>query len=545
MLKNLKFLFALALLAAWGNPSTIFAQEAITLSISPTLYDMSAEPGQEWRSALKVVNVNPFDLTVYAEVVNFTPRGEGGDGRFIPIDQSDTDGVTIAEWFTISNEPIVIPREQTIEIPFTVKVPADASPGGHFAAILIGTKPIAREDGQARLQTAQMVTSLFFARVAGDVIETGSIREFTTTKSLLGTPEVTFSLRFENKGNVHLKPQGEIRIFNMWGEERGIIPINQYSNFGNVLPESIRKFIFTWKGEWSVSDIGRYTAVATLGYGAKEKQFTTSETVFWVLPIKLILGILIGLGLFFGLLTWLVRLYVRHMLVLAGVSIEEYDSVATRAHATQSSRKVSTKPTKPAIHAPLEAGILDLTKRLRVPETFWGRLHEFGQFVIQYKLFFLGVTLLMLFIAVVTWYIKSANTEHRAYEVIYMQNENTPTETVSSEDIIYNQMRANTTADAATSSTNGVTVAIVNRSGEPGAGARARLIFENLGYEVNSLTADFSDIQERTVIVSSEGAYTEALAMSQVLKNAPVSLSNDANQTSEIVVFVGSDMSPE
>jgi LytR cell envelope-related transcriptional attenuator len=544
MPKISKYISILALLLLSGSSSHALAQEAITLSISPTLYDMSAEPGQEWRSTLKVVNVNPFDLTVYAEVVNFTPRGEGGDGRFLPIDPSDADGVPIAEWFTISHEPINIPREQTIEIPFSVKVPGDASPGGHFAAILVGTKPVEREDGQARLQTAQMVTSLFFARVAGDVIEDGSIREFTTTKSLLSTPEVTFSLRFENKGNVHLKPQGEIRIFNMWGEERGTVPINQYTNFGNVLPESIRKFIFTWKGEWSVSDIGRYTAVATLGYGAEEKQFSSSETIFWVLPIKLLLSILLGLVLFFGTLTWLVRLYVRHMLTLAGVSIEDYGTVAERAH-VRVERKKMDKKVKPAIHAPLEAGILDLTKRLRVSETFFGRMEQFFKFVIQYKLFFLGVILLLGFIGLVTWYVMSANTEHRAFEVTYMQNENTPTKTVSSEDIIYNQLRANSVPSTEAPTTTKTTVKIINRSGEPGAGARTRLTLENLGYEISSLTADFSEIQARTVIVTQEETYTEALSLSKSLNNAPVSLTEEDAPESEIMVFVGSDMSPE
>ena len=74
------------------------------------------------------------------------------------------------------------------------------------------------------------------------------------------------------------------------GQERGIIPINQASQFGNVLPESIRKFTFTWKGEWSVSDIGRYTAMATLAYGSEERQFASAKTYFWVIPVKLLLG---------------------------------------------------------------------------------------------------------------------------------------------------------------------------------------------------------------------------------------------------------------
>ena len=175
---------------------------------------------------------------------------------------------------------------------------------------ILRTKPPQNQTGQTRLQTSQMVTSLFFAKIAGDISESGSIREFATVKTLSGEPEATFSLRFENRGNVHLQPQGDIRIYNMWGQERGVIPINQQSQFGNVLPDSVRKYVFTWKGEWSPADIGRYRASVALAYGTEARQFASAETYFWVLPVMLILGVVLGLIIFFGLVTWFVKLYV-------------------------------------------------------------------------------------------------------------------------------------------------------------------------------------------------------------------------------------------
>ena len=540
MQRILKYTLLVAFLVSFWTPEFTHAQQpdAVTLSISPTLYDMSAEPGQEWRSSLKVVNVNPFDLTVYAEVVNFSPQGEGGDGRFSVIDPSIADGSSLAEWFTISSQPITIPREQTIEIPFSVKVPNDASPGGHFAAILVGTKPIQDDTGKARLQTAQMVTSLFFARVAGEVVELGGIREFTTTKSLLSSPEATFSLRFENKGNVHLQPRGEIRIYNMWGEERGIIPINQYTSFGNVLPDSIRKFLFTWKGEWSVSDVGRYTAVATLGYGTEEKKFSTSKTVFWVLPIKLLLIVGLVLAAFVGLFTWLVRIYIRHTLLMAGVSIEDYASVHKRAR----------REMRPSLHAPVQAGILDLTTRMQTTTSLASRLREIGQFAFQYRLFFFGFALLVTFVGTIGWYVKSANTTQRSYEITYMQNETTPTKSVSSEEVVYSQLTGGGETNTSLESDERdykASVLVVNRSGIVGAGAQMRIFLESNNYKILGLDADLADTQERTVIVTTNEFYTYALELSKLLKNAPVSLVADRETEASITIFVGSDTSLE
>jgi LytR cell envelope-related transcriptional attenuator len=535
MLTKIHNLLILALLLL-SCSSVALAQESVTLSISPTLYDMSAEPGQTWQSNLRIVNVNPFDLTVYVDVVNFAPKGEGGDGRFVPVLETESSGATLAEWITISREAITVPQEQTKEIPFVVQIPKDASPGGHFAAILVGTKPVQSEAGQARLQTAQTVTSLFFARVAGDVIESGSIREFTTERSYLNAPEATFALRFENKGNVHLQPQGEIKIFNMWGEERGIIPINQYSNFGNVLPTSIRKFTFTWKGEWSISDIGRYTAIATLGYGVDEKKFASSKTVFWVIPFKLLSGIIFTLLFFFVTLTYLVRLYVRHMLTMAGINIADQKNFQQK-QSTESDVQALTMSLK----APVHAGIHDLTKRLTAATNIFARIKTLSNFVIQYRLFFIGLGLVAIFVGIVAWYITNANTKHRAYEVLYVQNESTTS--VTSEEILYDQFKAqekNHIAEA-TSSISGE-ISVINRSGVPGAGAKAALKLEAAGYKISGLQAEFDSPIERSVILYSPENITRALVVSELFGNALVSVAEFTEGNQQLTLLVGSDV---
>lgn len=511
----------------------VSAQEALTLSISPSLFDMSVAPGQEWRSSLRIINVNKYELTVYIDVVNFLPRGEGGEGQFIPIDVSTAAGTTLAEWFNIEREAIVIPPEQTREVPLAVRVPTDASPGGHFAAILVGTKPPTPEVGQAKVQTSQMVTSLFFARVAGDIKEIGSIREFIATDSFLSSPEATFELRFENKGNVHLQPQGEITIKNMWGEVRGVIPINQSTQFGNVLPESIRKFTFSWKGEWSVSDIGRYTALATLAYGTEARQFSALDTTFWVIPFKLLFGILLGLAVFVGLVTWLVRLYVRHMLAMAGINL-------TDTRTAKQTKVPSTLLHKVALHHPVALGLNDLKQRWFIAATWLEKAKTSLRFIYHYKLFFIGVFLVVGFFLVVIWYITSANTTHRSFEVEYINPD--ASMKLTSEEIIYNQLKLERATKAVTVDENLPKVKIVNRSGVPGMGAETKLRLEEHGYQVLSLQADFTSPQARTVVVYGLDQEREALRLSARLDNAPVSTYAEADSDQAITVYVGDDI---
>src|SRR5690606_4502697 len=136
-----------------------------------------------------------------------------------------TEGTTLAEWIEITKDPVVLGPGQSAPVPFTVRVPENVSPGGHFAAIMVGTRP-PENSGEFQIKTSQIVTSLFFLRISGDVIENGMIREFRSTETFYSEPEVGFEVRFANKGNVHIQPQGEIKIKNMWGKERGTIPIN-------------------------------------------------------------------------------------------------------------------------------------------------------------------------------------------------------------------------------------------------------------------------------------------------------------------------------
>jgi hypothetical protein len=543
MSKYLSLLFILFLTPV----TTLFAQSSVSLSVSPTLFEMSASPGQDWKSNVRVINTNDFDMVVYANIVNFAPKGEGGDGLFLPVFENETQGMTLAEWVKISREPILIPRQQTMEVPFSVSVPMDANPGGHFAAILIGTKPPTDADSNAKVQTSQMVTSLFFVKIAGDVIESGAIREFRTTSSFLTKPEATLELRFENKGNVHIQPQGDIRIYNMWGQERGIIPINRQSHFGNVLPESVRKFTFSWKGEWALADIGRYSAMVTLGYGSDGRQFVSSKTFFWVVPIKELSFILLGIGIFITLIVWFVRLYVRRMLVVAGFDPEE------RGRARQQSKSqriiyeektpVSESQSIVSVTAPLKVGILDLRTKLTDSESYKSRLSTILSTAREYWKFIMAIIVIVVAVGVLVFYIKAATTDERAYEVTYI---NAQTDiTLTSEDITYNKLKENEVPSDVVVDESLPSIIVVNRSGIPGSAAKIKLQLESLGYGTVSMEIETEKPQARTVVVYAEANQQAALDLSKELNNALVSISNTKEAPESITVFVGGDINKD
>jgi hypothetical protein len=519
-------------------PTSLEAQGSLTLSVSPAMYDLPVSPGQRLDSSIRIINPNPFDLTVYAEVVNFRPRGEGGDGLFNPVDLESADGSTLAEWFTLDSSAITIAPERSHILPFTLRVPEEASPGGHFAAILIGTRPLRSATGESNIQTAQVVTSLVFLRVAGDVVESGLIREFTTAKKLYNEPAAEFSLRFENRGNVHLQPQGEIKILNMWGSERGIIPINQYSGFGNVLPDSIRQFRFSWRGEWSVTDIGRYKALVTLAYGYDERRFAHSEINFWVLPIAFLAKVILTfVGVVF-LIVWLIRIYIRRMLRNAGFDIDRLKNQ------TVETSSVSKSMAGHRLRLPNSASIVGALVDLRTktdPMTSRylsvASLKAKFDFLVASRLWLIGALIILLLVVLFGFFIRDARqTDHRGFEVGYINQDQVVT--VNSEEIVYNRLRMNE-SEIIVSETATSNIDIVNRGGVPGKGAEIRLALEKAGYPIRSLRADFGNQNPRTVIVGSQSQDKLILELSRLLNNAPVSIVEGGDNI--VTVYVGSE----
>lgn len=529
----------LIFLAVLLFPWSAHAQQesrVLSLSVTPTLFEMSATPLQAWNSSVKVINNNPQELTVYAQVVNFAPQGETGQGKFIPVFEQETNGATLAEWIDISHEPITIPPEQSHAIPFTVNVPEGAAPGGHFAAILIGTQPPDTSGGY-QMKTSQIVTSLFFVRVAGDVVEDGNVREFRTTERFVDAPEAQFEVRFENKGNVHLQPQGEIVITNMWGKERGVIPINHQTHFGNVLPESIRKFEFSWKGEATLSDIGRYKAVLALAYGDDARKFATSTTYFYVIPFKAMLIVLGSFGAIVFLLATAIKAYVRRMLALAGVDPRtEHMRQGQRTYRKDGDvlivRAVS-------IQAPVTEGVTDLQNRIRSVKETRELVSVLSGYVVSYRTFFLSALLVMLSITAIVFFFIEVTKEQRDYEVTIDAIDSDIT--ISSEEILYERSNE-TSAPLPAVTDQQYSLILVNSSDTPGAGASLQAFLQNKGYMITELHADLESTKERTVIVYDNQLQEEALILSGMLENALLSADARPSEAPSITVFIGNDL---
>lgn len=226
---------------------------AEALTIAPAYADRTLNPGDSVIEALQVMNEQDAPATFYPVVMNFTSGGdEQGTPQFYPANE-DPYGTALAKWVTVSADKVELAPKQRTSLLFTINIPDNARPGSYFGAVALSSSPPSA-GGQVGVQF--QLAELVLVTVTGNVYVKGDIAEFGFVKPQLWYEHlpVEFFLRFENSGNTHLRPTGELVISDWLGRQAATIKVNE--EFKSVLPMSIRRFQSRWGDEVKVEDSG-------------------------------------------------------------------------------------------------------------------------------------------------------------------------------------------------------------------------------------------------------------------------------------------------
>ena len=278
------------LLAVAATLALVLPLQSKALTISPTIKEFSLDPGSALAGQILVINEENKTLQISTIVKNFVPARDDGAPKFI----DSTSG--LSAWISAKEKLfILLPGTKKI-ISYTINIPKNAPPGGHFAGILIKSKPAEAGEVAGNAVIENQIGSLILVRVSGDVIEDGRTNEFFLERDNLFAGKKKFSIRFENFGNTFLKPYGIIKIYNFFGKQIEGLSVNDEG--GNVLPRSGRKFDVIWQtglGEGNGRRIffGKHKVALSLVYGSNNKE-ERSEINFWLINKE---GALIALAI--------------------------------------------------------------------------------------------------------------------------------------------------------------------------------------------------------------------------------------------------------
>lgn len=250
------------------------------LSVSPPSFEISGNPGNTITNTVRLENLKSTPVRLAVDKRNFTAIGEDGA---IGLTEEDS-SFSLSSWITVDPSDVVIPARSTRTFTFSIKIPLNAEPGGHFGSLIFRTIPEGDLTGSGA-SVAQEIGSLILLRLAGETTELAKVESFATSKSFYEFGPIIFEERIKNLGNVHLKPSGNVTITNLLGQKVGTVSLENK----NVLPGAIRKIEGTWDTKWR---FGRYTATAVMIYGTGNAQLA-NVTSFIVLPYRLIILIIL------------------------------------------------------------------------------------------------------------------------------------------------------------------------------------------------------------------------------------------------------------
>lgn len=256
------------------------------VTVGPVKLEISADPGDVVTGKLFLMNDEKETKTFYPDFETFIE--ENGSKKFIS-EKSD-----LATWFEI-DYPVTLKPLEGKNIPFVLRIPEDASPGGHFAVIWWSTA--APEKGQVSITTRAGI--LVYLTVSGEIKEQGQVLEFTTQnkKKFIASSPINFAINFENTGNVYLKPKGEIQIKNIFGGTKTSVDVNKKDI--SILPQSKKTLQEQW--EFSGFLFGPYKADLKLVYGNTQQEIQKSFWFFIILWKQLLLLILILFLIFYAI----------------------------------------------------------------------------------------------------------------------------------------------------------------------------------------------------------------------------------------------------
>jgi hypothetical protein len=298
--KKIAFTIAVSLGAVFA---LAFYTPAYALTISPARIEINGDPGATVGGEFTLINEQATSQTFYVSYENFSAQGETGTPSF------SSEQVGLDTWLGVVPPEVTIAPGQAVKIPYTINIPADADPGGYFAAIFWSTTPPSTSASQVSI--GAKIGLLVLLRVNGDIRESGGITQFDRNGHGFFYTALPVSMRykFRNDGADRVEPSGTMTIRDTVYLPAAHLDANEAT--GNILPGSVRQFTVDWlkynapmpksffgavQYEWKNFAVGLYSAHLDLVYGS-EQLHAKKVLWFFVFPWQLLILIFVGGGI--------------------------------------------------------------------------------------------------------------------------------------------------------------------------------------------------------------------------------------------------------
>lgn len=260
--------------------------ESITLSPVSKRYELKA--GDVRNDELTIINDGKaaYDFIAYAK-----PYSVASD-NYSPDFVSEATNGDAYRWVTFDKPKYHLEPGASTKVNFTMTVPKNAAPGGHYGVLFVETQPKAEALSGNAVVRKKRVGAIVYATVQG-TYETGGQQDSVDIPFLQLQPPLTVGLRTSNNGNTDFIDTVTVRISDLFGtlkyEDKREYP---------VLPQTARKMTLEWK---QAPSFGLYKVDMTSSF-LDQKEASSGYVLMipgWAIGIIII--VIVGSGLYFVL----------------------------------------------------------------------------------------------------------------------------------------------------------------------------------------------------------------------------------------------------
>ncbi|GIF26129.1 hypothetical protein BJ973_003399 [Actinoplanes tereljensis] len=252
---------------------------------------LDATAGQTVKESVRVANLGrtPKSFVVYGADAYNTTR----DGGFALRTKGETQK-DLGSWVTVAAGQVTVPAETQADIPFTVTVPKNATPGDHVGGVVaMEAEAGAVSDTEgAGVKVQRAVAARVYLRVPGTIVPglaVPSVKLGLDAPLLPTSARGTLDFTVANVGNVHLLPNTTVKATGLFGHP---VSLAGSSPNGDFVPGAEGTFAMKVRGVWPIDIVTASVTVRADG-GVYAKRTDRTLVLSWttlLIPVLLAAG---------------------------------------------------------------------------------------------------------------------------------------------------------------------------------------------------------------------------------------------------------------
>ncbi len=299
-INNFKFLIIILLLvtSCLLPVGKVNAQIFQSITISPPISELNLKPSQSANGIINISNNSKEDLFFTSRARDFIVEDDKGTPIMLDPDTL-SNKYSASSWIAIDppagGKSFTVKPGERKPIQYTINVPKDARPGGHYASILFTSTPQNNSALQNSASVQTEIGSLISIVIAGPIVKNAVVSKFLANSFQEYGP-VKIDSQITNQSDIHISPQGTITITDMLNRtiDSQILPIKR------IFPQAKKNYENSFGTKLM---IGRFKAVLNATYA--DNLPLQASFYFWIIPWEIIaIIILLIITLILGFQLW-------------------------------------------------------------------------------------------------------------------------------------------------------------------------------------------------------------------------------------------------